>query len=135
MAPTATSPPYRARLELKLMESRLSVESITKVEMPSPITGRMTRPSGRRCSLRSRRMVLLPVRKRRIQKAPTAWLSTVAMAAPRTPMSSTKMRMGSRMMLMTAPMTVVSILILAKPWVVIKGFMPMTRRTQTEPRI
>lgn len=39
------------------------------------------------------------------------------------------------MMLMTAPMTVVSILILAKPWVVIKGFMPMTRRTQTEPRI
>ena len=54
---------------------------------------------------------------------------------PRTPMSSTKMRMGSRMMLMPAPMTVVSILILAKPWVVIKGFMPMTRRTQTEPRI
>ena len=30
IAPTATSPPYRARLELKLMESRLSVESMTK---------------------------------------------------------------------------------------------------------
>ena len=39
MAPTATSPPYRARLELKLMESRLSVESITNEEMPSASTG------------------------------------------------------------------------------------------------
>ena len=40
-----------------------------------------------------------------------------------------------RMMLMTAPMTVVSILIFAKPWVVIKGFMPMTSSTNTEPRM
>ena len=47
MAPTATSPPYRARLELKLMDSRLSVDIITKVEMPSAITGRMTFFSGR----------------------------------------------------------------------------------------
>ena len=45
------------------------------------------------------------------------------------------MRMGSRMILMTAPMTVVSILIFAKPCVVIKGFMPMTSSTNTEPRI
>ena len=43
--------------------------------------------------------------------------------------------MGSRMMLMTAPMTVVSILIFAKPWVVMKGFMPMTSSTNTEPRM
>ena len=48
MAPTATSPPYRARLELKLMDSRLSVDIITKVEMPSASTGRMTCFSGRR---------------------------------------------------------------------------------------
>ena len=47
MAPTATSPPYRARLELKLMDSRLSVDIITKVETPSAITGRMTFFSGR----------------------------------------------------------------------------------------
>ncbi len=46
-----------------------------------------------------------------------------------------KMRMGSRMMLMTAPMTVVSILVLAKPWVVMKGFMPSTSSTNTEPRM
>ena len=43
--------------------------------------------------------------------------------------------MGSSTMLMTAPMTVVSILILAKPCAVMKGFMPSTMRTQTEPRM
>ena len=45
MAPTATSPPYRARLELKLMESRLSVVShelmpemdmLTRVQAEAP---------------------------------------------------------------------------------------------------
>ena len=49
------------------------------------------------------------VRKRRIQIAPTAWLRTVASAAPFTPMPNTKMKMGSRMMLITAPITVVII--------------------------
>ena len=53
----------------------------------------------------------------------------------RTPQPRPKIRMGSRMMLMTAPMTVVSILIFAKPWVVMKGFMPMTSSTNTEPRM
>ena len=72
MAPTATSPPYRARLELKLIDSRLSVDIITKVEMPSAITGRMTFFSGRIQSLRRRRIVFLPVRKCRIHTAPTA---------------------------------------------------------------
>ena len=135
MAPTATSPPYRARLELKLMDSRLSVESITKDEMPSAITGRMICRSGLRKSLRRCRMVFLPVRNFRIHTAPTAWLSTVAMAAPRTPSPNPKIRMGSRMMLMTAPMTVVSMLVRAKPWVVMKGFMPSTTSTNTEPRM
>ena len=117
------------------MESRLSVDIITKVEMPRAITGRMTRRCGRRFCLRSRRMVFLPVRKSRIHTAPTAWLSTVAMAAPRTPIPNPKIRMGSRMMLMTAPMTVVSMLVLAKPCVVMKGFMPSTSSTKTEPKM
>ena len=39
------------------------------------------------------------------------------------------------MMLMTAPITVVSILVLAKPCVVMKGFMPSTSSTNTEPRM
>ena len=57
------------------------------------------------------------------------------MAAPRTPSPNPKMRMGSRMMLITAPITVVSMLVLAKPWVVMKGFMPITSSTNTEPRM
>ena len=108
---------------------------MTKVEMPSARTGSTIFPSGLRYSFFSRRVVLGPVRKRMIQMAPTAWLSTVAMAAPRTPRPKRKMRMGSSTMLMTAPMTVVSILVLAKPCAVMKGFMPSTMRTQTEPRM
>ena len=57
------------------------------------------------------------------------------MAAPRTPRPRPKIRMGSRIMLMTAPMMVVSILVLAKPCVVMKGFMPSTSSTNTEPRM
>ena len=64
------------------MDSRLSVESMTKVEMPSASTGMMIFPSSFMSSLRILRMVLGPVRKRMTQMAPTAWLSTVAMAAP-----------------------------------------------------
>ena len=117
------------------MDSRLSVESMTKVEMPSASTGMMIFPSSFMSSLRILRMVLGPVRKRMTQMAPTAWLSTVAMAAPFTPMPSPKMRMGSSTMLITAPITVVSILILAKPCAVMKVFMPSTISTQMVPRM
>ena len=64
-----------------------------------------------------------------------AQLDAVAVAAPATPMSRAKIKMGSSTMLITAPMTVVSMLIRAKPWVVMKGFIPMTSRTNTAPRI
>ena len=62
-------------------------------------------------------------------------VGAVAMAAPRTPRPRPKIKMGSRIMLMTAPMTVVSILVLAKPCVVMKGFMPSTSSTNTEPHL
>ena len=54
------------------MESKLSVESMTKDEMPSPSTGRMMFRSTLRFSFRSLRMVLGPVRNFNIQQAPTA---------------------------------------------------------------
>ena len=41
IAPTARSPPYLERLEVKLMERILSVESMTKVEIPSARQGRI----------------------------------------------------------------------------------------------
>lgn len=43
--------------------------------------------------------------------------------------------MGSRMMLHTAPITVVIMLNVAKPWVVTKGFMPITMSTKMVPMI
>ena len=62
-----------------------------------------------------RRMVPLPVRKRKVQAAEAAWEMTVAMAAPCTPMSKIKMKTGSRMMFKTAPIRVVTMPMRAKP--------------------
>ena len=83
----------------------------------------------------SRSRVFRPLRKQSTHTALTAWLITVATAAPCTPMRNPKIRMGSRMMLQTAPTTVVIMLNLAKPWVVMNGFSPITIITKTVPRI
>ena len=135
IAPTATSPPNLERLLVKLMDRRLSVDSITKVEIPRARHGPNT--LGSRCMLLRfrRRIVFFPVRKRRIHTAPTVWLRTVASAAPFTPMPRAKIKIGSRIMLITAPIIVVIILILANPWVVMKVFMPSTISTKKLPRI
>ncbi len=135
MAPTATSPPNRARLLLKLIFSILSVLSITKVDIPSPRQGIITAGSILISARVSFRMVLEPRRKQSTHTALTAWLNTVAIAAPRTPIPNPKIRIGSRTILQTAPTTVVIILIFANPCVVIKGFIPITIITKTVPRI
>ena len=135
MAPTARSPPYLDRLEVKLMERILSVESMTKVEIPSARHGKITSLCNLKFSFLRWRIVFFPDKKRRIQIAPTAWLKTVASAAPLTPRLNTKIKIGSRMILITAPITVVIILILANPCVVINGFIPITIKTKILPRI
>ena len=91
------------------------LDSITKVDIPRAKHGPNT--LGSRCMLlRFRRsIVFFPVRKRRIHTAPTVWLRTVASAAPFTPMPRAKIKIGSRIMLITAPIIVVIILILANP--------------------
>ena len=48
---------------------------------------------------------------------------------------NTKIKIGSRIILITAPITVVIMLIFANPCVVIKGFIPITIRTKILPRI
>ena len=113
----------------------LSVLSITKVEIPSPRQGRMVAASSFMLAGSSRSRVFRPLRKQSTHTALTAWLITVATAAPCTPMRNPKIRMGSRMMLQTAPTTVVIMLNLAKPWVVMNGFSPITIITKTVPRI
>jgi len=59
--------------------------------------------------------------------------NTVAMAAPRTPRSSRKIKTGSRMMLRTAPSITDCIPFLAKPWQMMNWFMPVDSRANTVP--
>ena len=49
----------------------------------------------------------------------------VARAAPGTPISKAKIKMGSSMILSAAPSTVVSIPILGSPWALINWFIPV----------
>ena len=135
IAPTATSPPKRERLLLKLIFRILSVLSITNVEIPNARQGNITGASSFISDSVSFSMVFLPRRKLSTHTALTAWLMTVAMAAPCTPIFRPKIRIGSRIILHTAPTTVVIMLNFAKPWVVIKGFIPITIITKMIPRI
>ena len=119
MAPTAMSSPYFRREELKHTAIRLSVDCMIKGERPKARQGSATAARGRRYSLRMRHLVCLPVRKRSTHTADTAWERMVARAAPRTPSPRTKMKMGSRMVFRTAPMSTVFMLTVVNPWAVI----------------
>ena len=57
----------------------------------------------------------------------------VANAAPRTPISNTKMNSGSRAILMAAPITTVSMAKVENPWAVTKEFSPSASSTEIDP--
>ena len=79
------------------------------------------------------RMVFFEQRKATTQTADTAWERMVARAAPCTPIPSPKMKMGSRMMLSTAPMRTVTIPVPANPWELMKAFIPRLVCTKRVP--
>ena len=135
IAPTAVSPPYSSREELKQMFRILSVDCITKGLSPSRIQGNIVFARSRRCFFCSFSMVRFPVKNRSTHAADNAWERMVASAAPLTPISSRKIKMGSRIILVTAPMSVVFMLIFANPWAVIKAFSPRLICTKTVPNI
>ena len=107
MAPTAMSPPYLSKEELKHTVIRLSVACMMKGDMPSARLGSTTLAWGRRFAARRRHLVLGPVRNFSTHTALTAWDKMVASAAPRTPMSKAKMNTGSSTVLSPAPMSTV----------------------------
>ena len=82
---------------------------------------------------RSFRMARLPVRNLSTHTAEQAWAMMVARAAPRTPMSRAKMKMGSSTMFTMAPSPTVIMPVAPKPWDVMKGFMPRPIMTNTVP--
>ena len=57
--------------------------------------------------------------------AERAWDRTVAIAAPSTPSPRRKIRIGSRMILVPAPMMTVVMPTVEYPCALIKGFMPV----------
>lgn len=119
MEPTARSLPYFRSEVLKHTAIRLSVLCMMKGDSPSARQGRNTAGTGRRYFRRRRHLVLGPVRNRRTHRAETAWERMVARAAPRTPISRPKMKMGSRIVLRIAPSSTVFMLTVVKPWAVI----------------
>ena len=134
MAPTARSPPYFSREALKHTEMTLSLACMMKVAVPRATQGRISRGRMGRDAFSSRSRVCFPRRKVTTHTQDTAWDSTVARAAPRTPMSRAKMNRGSSRMLHTAPMRTVFMPTWAKPWAVMKAFRPRVSSTNRVPR-
>ena len=133
IAPTATSPPYFSREELKHTEIMLSLACMTKVESPRARLGRKICGSRRRNFLRIFNCVFFPKRKESTQAQEIAWERIVARAAPRTPRSKPKIKTGSRIIFATAPMSTENMPVLAKPWAVMKVFMPSVICTKMVP--
>ena len=77
--------------------------------------------------------VRLPRRKDTAQTVEKNWAMMVAKAAPCTPMSSRKMKMGSSTMLVTAPSNTVIMPLRPKPWALMKLFIPRLIITNTLP--
>ena len=134
MAPTARSPPYFSSEVLKHTEITLSLACMTNRALPSARQGRMTLACRRRLHRRIRIKVFLPSKKDSTHRQDSPWDSTVASAAPCTPMWKPKINSGSSAVLATAPMSTESIPTLAKPCAVIKAFMPRVSCTNTVPR-
>ena len=79
--------------------------------------------------------VLLLRRKRKHHAALSACESTVAAAAPRTPMRKAKINSGSSTMLSAAPIVTVSMLVVEKPCAVMKALSPSESCTKIVPRL
>ena len=130
IAPTARSPPYFCRDILKQMFNRLSVLCIINGDTPRATTGRRMSLRIRMYFLRICKMLRWDVRNLSTHKHEMAWERMVAQAAPATPILKTKMNIGSRIILITAPIMTVIILVFAKPWAEIKLFSPMVTVTK-----
>ena len=118
---------------MKQTKITLSLDCMMKGARPSAMQGSTTEPLMRKFSFLMRSTVFLPQRKPTTHRQDTHWERMVARAAPFTPMCRAKIKMGSRTMLQTAPIATVSMPILAKPWAVIKAFMPKVSCTKIVP--
>ena len=93
----------------------LSLDCMMNGAAPSAMHGRTTAFLTRRFSRRMRMVDFFEHRNDTTQTQLTPWERIVASAAPRTPRFSTKMNSGSSRILSAAPMSTVSMPVLAKP--------------------
>ena len=133
IAPTAISPPYFSSDELKQTEITLSLACIMNVDSPNATQGSTSFGAAMRFSFLRRRIVFLPVRKYMTHTQEMPCEMTVASAAPRTPILSPKINIGSSVILAIAPIMTVHMLMFAKPCAVIKAFMPSVSCTNIVP--
>ena len=131
--PTYRSPPYRCRPEFSTTVTRLSVDCMMKGATPRPAIRETTARRRRMYCGRMRRPERRLHRNSTTQAALTAWDRMVARAAPRTPMSKTKMNTGSSTMFRIAPMSTEHIAVMARPWALMKVFRPRASWTKTVP--
>ena len=114
--------------------TRLLVSDMKKPERPRARIFFTRCPSRRRLLRRRRNTAFGPVKNRSTHAAEQAWDMTVAKAAPRTPQFRPKINSGSSIRFSTAPSTTVIMPVRAKPWVLIKGFMPRLIITKRVPQ-
>ena len=81
--------------------------------------------SGLKQSLPSLMTAFLPIKKLTTHTAEIIWLIIVASAAPATPMSNVKIKIGSSTIFITAPKTVVIIPVLGNPCAFIYPLSPV----------
>ena len=127
------SPPYRCREELKQIEITLSLACMIKVASPSARQGKIIPGIRRKFSFRIRIKLFLPHKNATTQIQDSACEMIVASAAPRTSICSPKIKIGSRMILLTAPINTEYIPVFANPCAVINAFMPRVSSTNIVP--
>ena len=130
-ASPSPGPPYCWSTAFMAMIITLSMAMMTKGVKPMartrPMTRRLYRPKVMGTGAR------FPSRKATTKAALAAWLITVAMAAPRTPMSKVKMNRGSRTMFRAAPSITEAMPTLAKPWQITSWLRPVAARANRVP--
>ena len=113
--PTYKSPPYVCNPRFITIVIALSVAAIINGDTPNASIEPRIFTSGFKSEIRRWICDFAEIRKRSTQTALNACEITVAVAAPTTPISRTKMKTGSRIMLTIAPINTEIIAVLAYP--------------------
>ena len=126
--------PNSFRLLLRTNPTKLSVLAIMKGDTPKANMERIIFRSSPIYRFSKGREARREKRKLTTHTALHAWESTVAKAAPFTPMSNQKIKIGSRMMFNKAPIRTENMAMAGRPCALIKLFNPVDISTNIVPK-